>query len=328
MARCGAPEARADNAPAAQAAVTAPGCKVKGAQPVRKGAQLFDAASGGRAIATFTGGLVAMTLSEIPADPTQGRARLSTTDGSPALRLDGYLASSEVQVFTTRDLPVMGSHVWIASAQRVKLTSATADTLRVELNIAGSESQIVRASAPCDAFSLQRGTPAPMGIDGHARGYMMKKSTIDLYDKPNGDIVFTLKMMEGSAQLFWSTESRAGFVHVMSRGDIIVDAWARWRDLEALKKGEMRDQYIPPSTAFAGAKLALEKPPPVVKATKEIPIRARRDAKESPIGALEVGAEVYLMETIAGWTNILPVSLGMTPPDDGGFWIPASEAPR
>jgi hypothetical protein len=238
------------------------------------------------------------------------------------------MAPSELQVFTTRDLPVVASHVWISSAQRVKLASATADSVRVELVIAGSESQAVRASVPCDALSLQRGTPAPVEIAGHARGYMMKRSSIDLHDAPNGDVIFTLKMMEGSAQLFWSTESKAGFVHVTSRGDITIDAWARWRDLEALKKGEMRDQYIPPSSAFAGAKLALEKPPPVVKATKEIPIRARRDDKEKPIGALEMGAEVYLMETIAGWTNLLPVSLGMTPPDDGGFWIPASEAPR
>jgi hypothetical protein len=90
----------------------------------------------------------------------------------------------------------------------------------------------------------------------------------------------------------------------------------------------MRDQYIPPTTAVAGAQLALDKAPPIVKATKDIPVRARRDDKEKPIGVLESGAEVYLMETIAGWTNLLPKSLGMTPPDDGGFWIPSAEAPK
>ena len=46
------------------------------------------------------------------------------------------------------------------------------------------------------------------------------------------------------------------------------------------------------------------------------------------LGVLEAGAEVYMMETIAGWTNLLPVSLGVTPPDEGGFWIPAAEAPK
>lgn len=333
--RWGEPEARADEL-AATAAAPAPapavraasGCKLTGTQPGKRGAQLFDAVTGGRVIASLTGALVPMTLSEIPLDPTQGRARLSTSAGGSALRLDGYLSTSDLTVFTTRDIPVIASHVWITSGQKVKLVSATADTLRAELSIAGTEGQGARSSAPCDAFSLQPGTPRPMEIPGNARGYMSKGTKLDLYDKPNGDVVFSFKIIEGSGLLFWSTESRAGFVHVLSRGDVSVDAWARVRELEAMKKGEMRDQYIPPTTTFSGAKLALEKPPPVVKATKEIPIRARRDAKEKPVGVIEAGAEIYVMETIAGWINVLPVSLGITPPDDGGFWIPAAEAPR
>jgi len=40
-----------------------------------------------------------------------------------------------------------------------------------------------------------------------------------------------------------------------------------------------------------------------------------------------LGAEVYVLETITGWSNILPKSLALTPPDDGGFWIPSSEVP-
>jgi hypothetical protein len=293
-----------------------------------KGTPIYDAASGGRAVASFTGALVPMTMSEIPADPTQGRAKLSTSDGTPSLRLDGYVAPSAVQVFTTRDLPVVGAHIWISTAQKVKLVGATADTLRAEMTIAGSENQSVRASAGCDAFALHRGSPASMEIPGNARGYLMKSSSIDLHESHKGDVIFSLKMVEGSAQLFWSTEQRGGFVHVTSRGDITIDAWARWRDLEPLKKGEMRDQYIPPSTAFAGAQLAFDKPPPVVKATKDIPIRARRDDKEKPIGAIEAVAEIYVLETVAGWTNVLPKSLGVTPPEDGGFWIPSAEVPK
>lgn len=324
----GAPEARADEPAPAQIVVTGPSCKLRGAQPGKKGVQLFDAPLGGRVLANFTGALLPMTLSEIPYDPTQARARLSTTSGTPSLRLDGYVSASDVTVFTTRDIPVVDAHVWITSGQKVKLVGAGADSLRAELTIGGSESQAARAMAPCDAFTLQPTSPTAAEIPGNARGYMTKGTSIDLYDKPNGDVIFTLKMIDGTGALFWSTESKGGFVHLTSRGDISVDAWARWRDLEALKKGEMRDQYIPPSTAFAGAKLALDKPPPIVKASKDIPIRGRRDDKEKPIGVLEAGAEVYMMETIAGWTNLLPVSLGVTPPDEGGFWIPAAEAPK
>jgi hypothetical protein len=322
-------EARAQPAQAAAtAAVSGPGCKVRGTAPVRKGAQLYDAASGGRTIATFTGALVPMTLTAIPADPASGRARLSTSEGAPALRVDGYVAPADIPVFTTRDIPVISGHVWISSAQKVKLVAATADSLRAELSISGSDGQTAKATAPCDAFSLQRGTPVKMDVPGSARGYLMKTSSIELYDRPGGDVIFMLRMLEGTAQLFWSTEAKSGFVHLMSRGDLTIDAWARLKDLEPLKKGEMMDQYIPPTTAVAGAQLALDKPPPIVKASKSVPVRARRDEKEKPIGEIEAGAEVYLLETVAGWTNVLPKALGMTPPDEGGFWIPSSEAPK
>ncbi|KYF79755.1 hypothetical protein BE11_47950 [Sorangium cellulosum] len=309
-------------------AVSGPTCKLKGTAPVNKGVRLYDAPSGGRTIANFTGALAPMTLSAIPADPASGRARLSTSDGSPTLRLDGYIAPTDVAVFTTRDIPVISGHIWISSAQKVKLVAATGDSLRAELSISGSEGQTARASAPCDAFALQRGAPMKMEVPGSARGYLMKTSTIELFDRPNGDVIFTLKMLEGTAQLFWSTEAKAGFVHLMSRGDLTVDAWGRLKDLEPLKKGELMDQYIPPTTAVAGAQLALDKAPPIVKATRAIPIRARRDEKERPVGEIEAGAEIYLLETVAGWTNVLPKALGMTPPDEGGFWIPAAETPK
>jgi hypothetical protein len=88
------------------------------------------------------------------------------------------------------------------------------------------------------------------------------------------------------------------------------------------------DQYIPPESQVTGAQLAIDKPPRIAAASKDIPIRSRRDEKEKPIGVIESGAEIYIMETIAGWTNVLPKSLYVLPPDDGGFWIPAAETPR
>ena len=79
---------------------------------------------------------------------------------------------------------------------------------------------------------------------------------------------------------------------------------------------------------YTGPKLAMDNPPRVAKAPKDIPIRAKRSEKDKPIGVLEAGAEVYVMETIAGWTNVLPKNLHVLPPEGGGFWIPASEVPK
>jgi hypothetical protein len=155
-----------------------------------------------------------------------------------------------------------------------------------------------------------------------------KGSTTDIFDRPNGDAVFSLQMLEGSSQLFWSTETKAGFVHVMGRGDLVIDGWIRWRDLEPLKRGEMMGSDYQPQAPAAAAQLVFEDPPRIATAQKDIPIRAKRSENAKPIGVLEAGAQVYIMETVAGWTNVLPKTLHILPPEGGGFWIPASDVPK
>jgi len=218
--------------------------------------------------------------------------------------------------------------VWISDGQKVKLTKAQTSQLTAELTIAGSQNQTVKGTAGCDSFALEKGAVTTFQVPGNGRGYQMKSTTLELYDDANGSVVFTLNMMEGTGQLFWSTESKAGFVHLVTRGDITVDAWAKWSALTPLKKGEMMDQAIPGQTLITGASLSLDKPPPLLKATKDIPIRARRDDKEKAIGVIETGAEFYVVESIVGWANVLPKHLGMTPPADGGFWILSSDVPK
>jgi hypothetical protein len=308
--------------------VTGPTCVLKGTFPGPKGTEIFDAPAGGRAVATFTGAFQPMALADFPADPTAGRARIRTTLGSGSFRVEGWVLPSAIAVFTTRDVAIHPGHVWISEAQRVTLVQAANGSLSVELRVAGTGGQKVRATAPCDALGLQQGTPAAMEVPGNGRGYLSKGSAVDLFDEPGGAVLLTLKVMEGAAQLFWSTESRAGFVHVKARGNLTLDAWARASSLEPLKKGEMMDQFIPPTTAVAGAPLSLDKPPRLAQATREIPLRARREDTETPIGAVEVGAEIYILETLLGWTNVLPRNLGLAPAEGGGFWIPSSEAPK
>jgi hypothetical protein len=320
-------EARADESVASTGTGISQ-CTLKGSQPLAKGTTIHDAAKDGKVIAEMTGAIVPLQLSEIPADPTQGRAKIATSNGSPSVRIDGYVTPGAATIWTVKDVPIAAGHVWISDGQKVKLSKAQTTQLTAELTIAGSQSQTVKGTAGCDSFALQKGTVTTFQVPGNGRGYQMKSSTIDLYDEANGNVVFTLKMLEGTGQLFWSTETKAGFVHIQTRGDITVDAWAKWAALSPLKKGETMDQAIPGQTLITGATLALDKPPPVLKATKDIPIRSRRDEKEKTIGTIETGAEFYVTETMVGWANILPKHLGMTPPADGGFWILSSDVPK
>jgi hypothetical protein len=89
----------------------------------------------------------------------------------------------------------------------------------------------------------------------------------------------------------------------------------------------MGSDYQPQSLP-AAAQLVFEDPPRLATASKDIPIRAKRSEKARPIGVLEAGAQVYIMETAAGWTNVLPKKLHILPPEEGGFWIPASDVPK
>lgn len=88
------------------------------------------------------------------------------------------------------------------------------------------------------------------------------------------------------------------------------------------------DQYIPPETNVTGTQLVMESPPRIARAPKDIPIRLRRTETESPIGYIESGAEFYVLETVAGWTNVLPTKVYVLPSETNGFWIPASETPH
>jgi len=42
---------------------------------------------------------------------------------------------------------------------------------------------------------------------------------------------------------------------------------------------------------------------------------------------VEADTEVYVMDTIAGWTKVLPKSLHVLPAGDLSFWVKSSDLP-
>ena len=68
-------------------------------------------------------------------------------------------------------------------------------------------------------------------------------------------------------------------------------------------------------------KLKIQDPPDVLVVDSEMPIHSKPENMPTPIGFIEKGARIYPMEVSGAWTNIMPESLAVLPPDSGGFWV-------
>ena len=125
--------------------------------------------------------------------------------------------------------------------------------------------------------------------------------------------------------LLWSTESQGGYVHVVYHEDIVIDAWVASADLVALKQGETMDRLAPTSAVTGAARLSMDDKTTLVRAQKDVPLRLSPQEAAKPVGAIETGGEVYLVQTVLGWTSVLPRALNVLPPGDRSFWVPSSE---
>lgn len=299
-------------------------CKVAGLAPFAKGVQIFDAASGGKVVATFSGVLTPATLTEIPLGDAVERVRISTSQGSAGFRVDGWVAPKDVPLYSSRPLPVIGQSVAIADQQLLRFVGATAQGVRVEHAIAGTRNQVLATTVPCDALALGPVATTPPPEVG--KPYRMKvnvSSQLDLYAEPGGPLVFSMNMMDGVTLLLWNLESKRGYFHVRSVTDVIIDAWVKPRGLEPLRPGELTDPYETPLPK--GALIGLNESPQIVTLKRDVPIRVDHETEAQIIGAVEAGAEVYLIANIEGWAHVMPKALTVKAPDGGGFWVPEKD---
>jgi hypothetical protein len=293
-------------------------CTVRGTATVPKSVQIFAASKGTDVIATFTGQPVPASLAFAGAP----RAALSTGGG---FTIEGYVEPNAVPVFTTRNVTVAEGHVWIGQGRPVSVVSATDASVQVEYKVPMPVDQTVRGSTICEGLALAppstHSAPPPEG----ARAWVTKRVPLMLRGKPGGDGVFRFGSESSKgALLFWGTEQRGGAVKIALASDLVVDAWADARDLEAMPKGEMLD-------AVATAGTTVVKPPKVtlggsakiVKAPVGMPLRGKGDDSAPVIGSVQAGTEVAVLETILGWSNVVPTSFALMPPTGGGFWVKA-----
>ena len=280
----------------------------------------------GRAIARFSGAESAVSVTDITL-ASAARARIETGSGRGNVRVRGFVDAKQLPAYTTQSVPIFAGHLWIGAHRSVAISGATADgKIKVQKIATMPLRQTFTAWTSCSALTLSPGTPPGFSPAGDARGYVLKKGTIELFDAPNGNSVGALsKAPELSGVLFFSSESSGGWVHVEHHGEIDADGWARSSDLSALPRGETMDELFRAPPSPGPARLAVPGTPRVVRVTKDVPLRAAAKDTELPIGLLEPDSEVYVMDIMAGWVSVMPKALEVIPPDGGQFWVKKSE---
>jgi hypothetical protein len=287
---------------------------------------IYEKSDGSSAVAKLTGGKIGITVSDFFAGGGD-RVRVKTGAGS-GFRIDGWIDASKLSVFTSKDVPVVQSHIFIAAQREVALVAAGSGKLRVKRQVGSPFGQAFTGWAPCGSLSLSATTASGWTPAGSARGYVAKKD-VELFDSGDeGRSMISMLSPDSSSDgvLLWSTEKKGGWVHLEHHSDVVIDAWARASDLHALKRGETQDAQPGATTKRNPPTLKLGGNASLKTAPKDLTIRASGSDKGKAIGTLESGAEVYVLDTVAGWSSVLPKALNVTPHgEDGQFWVKAKE---
>ena len=186
-------------------------CQVVGATPVKADTPIYDRGSGGNAVAKLTGAKVELTIEHFP-NPLRGRIKISTSHGEKNVRIEGWVDKSALRFFAARDLSAIGSNIWITKGQELSLTGASATGFKAEHKMLGSAGGAIKYSLPCDGVTLQLPTVDATEPPKQARTYQMQKDSIELFDKPAGDVIYTLNMEEGTRKVFLEHRDARGLL--------------------------------------------------------------------------------------------------------------------
>jgi len=303
----------------------APSCGQHGKVVFDKDTILSDAS--GRKLARFSGGESAVTLLAPPADG-KDVARIETGTGRGSFRLQGFVKASELRIFTSYAVPVVSGHVWLGLGTRVSVAGASGGKVRIEKQVSTPFNQRFGALADCSALTFAQPSPPGFSMPGSARVFLMKVELLDLYGEvpPTGSPIMTLQRSPAvNSVRFFSTEQRGGFVHIQYQGEVNIDAWAKASDLTALPRGETSDVPSPSYNLTTPPRLQLPQTPRTVKTSRELPLRLAAKDAEPPVGVIEPDTDVFVMDTVAGWANVLPKSLHILPAGEQSFWVKATD---
>jgi hypothetical protein len=298
-------------------------CVLRGVAEPRVNASLEDAQ--GRVIARLSGAATALVATDFPAD-SHGRVRVQTGTGAGGFRIRGFLATADLPLRAALNVPVIAGHVWIAAGRELTFLAGAPGRLRVERHVGGALAQNFVTWAPCNLLTLASAQVSSFSPPSGARAFALKKPTLEIFDQPSGALLTTLTRASGvDSVLFFSSERRGEWVNVSHHGDVIIEAWARARDLVELEAGETLDQPAARSSTRNPPHLSVQGEPRVVKPVREVPLRANAKETDSTIGVIEPGAETYVLDVVAGWASVMPKALNVVPGPDGQFWVKATD---
>lgn len=301
-------------------------CMLTGKTLLPTGLEVFDAATGGRAIAKFSGAWTELVASEFPSDPSQ-RAKVRTGLGKGGFRVDGFVDASKIPVFTNGRTSAVPGLVWIDAGREVQVLGGSGDKLKIAKKLSVPFTQTFNATAECSGLTLSEMVPPGWSVPGEARGYLMNVDTLELFTEPSADAAsVTLYRTSSDIEvLFWSESRKGSWVHLSYHGEIVAEGWARAKDVKALPRGETMDSQTPPRRVRTGAKLGLATQPREYHVTRELPLRIAAKDAEAPVGVIEAETDVLVLDVIAGWASVLPKSLNVVPAGEGSFYVKASD---
>ena len=300
-----------------------PTCTLRGIAEPRVNADIEDGQ--GHVIARFSGAPTPIVASDFPLD-ARGRVRIETGTGAGGFRIRGLLAVNDLPLFTANDVPVIADHVWIAQGRSVNFVTSAPGRLRIEKRTTQPIAQTFAAWANCSALALAALPLATWAPSGSARAYVLKKSSLELFDHPAGASLLSItRAHDGDRVLFSSNDQRPDWLAIEYHGEVILQAWARAKDLVPLAAGEGTDQLGSRSSIRSPARLAIQGEPRIVKPVRDVPLRAAAHETDAPIGVIEPGAETYVLDVVAGWASVMPKALNVVPGPDGQFWVKTSD---
>jgi hypothetical protein len=238
----------------------------------------------------------------------------------------GFIETAALPLFTAQKLPITAGHLWIGKDRQVRVVGSSADKLKVERTASSPLRQTHSTWTTCANLKITAGTPPGWSPGGFARGYVQRRDALEIFTGPRGSSLGMLQKAPGAdAVLFFSTEQTSEWVHLEYQADIVVDAWARSAELTALPPGETMDQLVNMPPQRGTPRLALPGNPRVVRALRDVALRASARDTAPVIGVIEPDAEAFVIDIMAGWVSVMPKALDVVPPEGGLFWVRKSE---